>query len=83
MDHSWGRNIYAAGLGDFESTLAARIPGFVGEWYLVNRDRRAPTAVVVRKPLDTEPSVPYIYSTVAKLTANFPYGVVVTPDAPV
>lgn len=82
MDHSWGRNVADLGLGALGATLAARFLVFTGPWYLINADRGAPTAVVVRVPLDTEPFLQYLFTTVPKGVANFPYGYPVTPDVP-
>lgn len=82
MDHSWGRNVADLGLGGLGATLAARLNMVAGDWYILNRDRRAPTAVIVAIPPDMGPVIQYVFSSLPKLVPNFPFGYSVDADVP-
>jgi len=74
--------VVAQGFGGMGATLAARYLLYTGPWWILNMDPRAPTAVVARVPLDTEPSTQYFYTTVNKNSGRFPYGWPVPADDP-
>lgn len=80
MDHSWGRNVLAQGLGDLGYTLAARLgPFFPANSWIGNR-LFEDVVLIVRLPLDPT-TQPYNFIERARAgPGNFPYGFDVVPD---
>lgn len=83
MDHKWGRNLFAQGLGDLGFTLCARVAGGIGGEFWLTNHNRPPAVEMWYVPTDT--SVPYFRGTVGFFPGhrNFPYGWPVDADGPV
>ncbi len=82
MEHEWGRNVHAKGLGDLGATLAAHIFGLTGA-YLINSDLGFPGyAVTAYLPSDMTLPISFGLSAKNPLFPHFPYGRLVDTDAP-
>jgi len=82
LEHEWGRNVMAAGLGGLGATLAAKLHGVTGA-YVTN----IPSPDGIRHWIVTVPAdmhVPYYFDLNGILGGGdrLPYGYTVDPDSP-
>lgn len=82
MDHSWGRNITIAGLGDLGASLAGYFPPpFLPRFYATNA-RRGIQFLLARIPLNTEPYEFFWITPTVFQKKTFPFDLAVEPDVP-
>lgn len=81
MDHKWGRNVFALGVGSSGATLAARLnPGTPDHRCLTNEHQLEGFATLWTLP-DMASDDPYSLGLVPTGGMGFPYGFNVEPDA--
>jgi len=83
LDHSWGLNVAAQGLGDLGATLAARDLAFGPVPLWVTNANDGVQYLSVHVPADTSPDAPYVMNWQPMIGRHFPYLRIVPPDVPV
>jgi hypothetical protein len=83
LDHKWGRNVSAYGLGDTGATLAARILTLATATAIINVRSPGGTVMSWQYLGNIQGYMPGGFLTMPDPSENFPYGFIVEADGPV
>lgn len=83
MDHKWGRNVAAEGLGGLGATLAAYYSEGIRPYWLTNSIGPGNHPYAVFVPADVQAPFEIFEVESANASLHFPYQMHVSPDGPV